>query len=327
MNGYEKELLSKLNDARPNNKISSHKQYVRCLRLLSQKNKEDDFNNIDFTKDTTLVGKLTTDLSDSTKRNYLTACANILRLEDENDDITKIVKYYEDKVKEYNTQYKKDNSESTEISAKQKPAFDIGMDGLVNMMYKMEKNLDNPTTYLAYMVYQLLLRHPLRNEIGTLQKIKLADFNRLKVGAPLTEEFKGQNWLVIPSNIYKKQITIVSTNFKTDKTYGVKNVEIVDKVLRKKLMDYIKFTGNELSGPLFTYKDNPVNEKTLTDILLYQSKKYTDKKIGVGTTMFYKITLSHDTGEINKLMKKKAMERGQSVATQSMIYSKTSTAE
>tara|TARA_R110000737_G_scaffold134556_1_gene165875 strand:- start:4055 stop:5032 length:978 start_codon:yes stop_codon:yes gene_type:complete len=320
---YENTLINKLNEARPNNKESSHKQYVRCLKLLSKKNKEDDFNNIDFAKDRELVGNLTTDLSDSTKRNYLTACANILRLEEKNDDLDIIIKYYEDKVKEYNTQYKKDNSETSEISAKQKPAFDIGMEGLIDMMYKMERDvLKNPTTYLAYMVYQILLRHPLRNEIGTLEKITLSKFNKLKLNDELVK-----NYLVIPSNIYKKPLTIVSTNYKTDDKYGIKKVDIVDKTLRKKIMDYIKYTGNTNTGALFENNNVPVNEKSLTDILLYQSKKYTTDNIGIGTTMFAKITISHETAEIHSIMKEKAIARGHSIGIQSLTYIKTSSKE
>ena len=324
MTDYENELISKLNEARPNNKSSSHKQYVRCLRLLSKKNKEDTFNNVDFAKDADLVFNLTEDLSNSTRRNYLTACANILRLEEKSEGIDEIIKYYEDKVKEYNDEYIKQNN-TGKISNKQKEVFDIGMSGLLDMMYNMEKKISDPTTYLAYIVYSILLNHPLRNEVGTLEKIKLTDFNKLKIGAHPTEEFKGKNWLVIPSNVYKKPLTIVSTNYKTNDKYGTKKVEIVNPLLRRKLLNYIRDTGNIKSGPLFMYKDKPLNEKTLTDILLYQSKIYTNEKVSVGTTMFAKITLSHDFNEINELMKKKAVERGHSSGIQSLTYIKQST--
>jgi hypothetical protein len=323
MTDYENQLISKLNEARPENKSSSHKQYVRCLRLLSKKNKEDSFNNVDFAKDTDLVFNLTSDLSDSTRRNYLTACANILRLEEKNEGIEAIIKYYEDKVKEYNNKYIEEQK-TGKISSKQKPIFDIGMSGLLDMLYNMEKNLKDPTTYLAYTIYSILLNHPLRNEVGTLEKIKLKDFNKLKIAPVPDENDENKNYLVIPSNVYKKPLVIVSTNYKTDKKYGMKKVEIVNPQLRRKLLNYIKDTGNEMSGPLFTYNNNPVNEKTLTDILLYQSKKYTNEKVSVGTTMFAKITLSHDFNEINELMKKKAVERGHSSGIQSLTYIKQS---
>ena len=325
MTDFENELLSKLNEAKPDNKITSHKSYVRCLRLLSKKNKEDEFKNIDFAKDKDLVESLTSDLSDSTKRNYLTSCANGLRLENKNDELTQIIKYYEDKVKEYNTQFKK-NNEDGYISDKQKPAFDIGIDGLVDMIYKMEKDIKNdPVTYVAYMIYNILLQYPLRNEVGRFVKISSANFKKLKTEAPLTEEFKDINYLVIPSNIYKKNIKMVSTEYKTNKIYGVKTVEIKDKKLRKKLIDYIKYTGGSNSGPLFKYKDNALDDQTVTNILMEQSKKYTG--IGIGTTMFYKITVSAEAGEIHKTLKEKAIARGQSMSTQSSSYIKISKPE
>lgn len=321
MTEYETELINKLNEARPTNKQSSHKQYVRCLKLLSKKNNEESFTNINFAKDKELVINLTADLSDSTRRNYLTACANILRLEEKTEELEDIIKYYEDKVKEYNNKYIEDNKTGI-ISDKQKTAFGIGIQGLVDMLFNMEKNLENPETYLAYTIFHILLQYPLRNEIGTLEKIKLADFNKLKVGAHPTEEYKGKNWLVIPSNIYKKPITIVSTNYKTEQKYGIKHVDIVNKELRRKLIEYIKFTGGELEGPLFKYNNEKLNEKKLTDILLYQSKKYTNEKVGIGTTIFAKIVLSHEFEEINTLMRHKALARGHSVGIQSLTYIK-----
>jgi len=332
MSEYEKVLIEKLKEARPKNKLSSHKQYARCIKLLNDRLNQKlqtthEFENIDFVKDRDLIINLTSDLSDSTKRNYFTACANVLRLEDKTDELDEIINYYETKVNDFNDKYKEEQKSGI-ISDKQKPAFDVKLDGLLDMMYNMERDLDDPTTHIAYMVYNILLHHQLRNEVGTLEKIGLSQFNGLK-----KDEVQGKNWLVIPSNIYKKPFKIVSTEYKTDKKHGTKTVEIKNPILRKKLLNYIRQTGNVRSGPLFVYDGKPVNEKILTDILLYQSKKYLpqsnsddnpSKKFGIGTTMFAKIVLSHEFEEINGLMKQKAMDRGHSIGVQSSIYIKKS---
>ncbi len=314
----EKELVEKLNIARPNNKESSHKLYVKCVKRISEKIGQFDFDNVEFLKDRELVLEHTASLASSTRRNYFTACANILRLEEPNDELTETIKYYEEEVQKYNVKYKK-QQETGIISKKQEEQFSIGIDGIIDMLLKMEHNLDNDRTYLCWLVFQILMRHPLRNEVVTLKKISATKFNKLKLEPSETSE----NYLVIPANIYKIPIRIVSTNYKTSGKYGIKTVTIEDKQLRKMIMNYIKHTGNVKDGEaLFRLDNKDVDEKTLTNLLLYHTKAYTPNGVSISTTIFTKILLSHKFADVSFQMKKAAIDRGHSIGVQGATYIK-----
>lgn len=314
---FEKQLIIKLNEARPNNKEASHKQYVRCIKKLYQK-KDETFDNIELIKDRELVVELTAEFATSTRRNYYTACANVLRLEEPNDEITDTIKFYETEVQKYNGKYKKEQ-ETGIISDKQEEQFSIGIEGIIDMLIKMEKNLDNDRTYLCWLVFQILMRHPLRNEVVTLKKISYSNFKKLKLEAGEA----GDNYLVIPANIYKNPIKIVSTNYKTSGKYGIKTINIEDKQLRKMIMNYIKHTGDVRDGEaLFRLDDKDVDEKTLTNLLLYHSKAFTPNGVSISTTIFTKILLSHKFADVSFQMKKAAIDRGHSIGTQGATYIK-----
>jgi len=314
---FRAELLKRLNEARPHNKEATHKLYVTCIRKIYEKNKK-PFEDIELVKDKGVVLAVVSQFATSTMRNYFTACANVLRLEEPTDEVTNTIKFYEDSVRKYNNKYNKEQ-ESGIISEKQEEQFSIGIEGVIDMLLKMEHNLENDRTYLCWLVFQILLRHPLRNEVVTLKKISYAQFAKLKLAGGPNED----NYLVIPANIYKKPLKIVSTNYKTSGTYGIKTIDIEDKQLRKMIMNYIKHTGNIKNGEaLFRLDEKDVDEKTLTNLLLYHTKAFTPNGVSISTTIFTKIVLSHKFADVSFEMKKAAIDRGHSISTQGKTYIK-----
>ena len=314
---FQTDLLKRLNEARPNNKEATHKLYVTCIRKIYEKNKK-PFEDIELVKDKGIVLAVVSQFATSTMRNYFIACANVLRMEEPTEEINNTIKFYEDSVKKYNNKYNKEQ-ESGIISDKQEEQFSIGIEGIIDMLLKMEHNLENDKTYLCWLVFQILTRHPLRNEVVTLKKISYANFAKLKLEAGPS----GENYLVIPANIYKNPLKIVSTNYKTSGTYGIKNINIEDKQLRKMIMNYIKKTGNIKDGEsLFRLDEKDVDEKTLTNLLLYHTKSFTPNAVSISTTIFVKIILSHKFADVSFEMKKAAIDRGHSISTQGKTYVK-----
>lgn len=314
---FQNDLLKRLNEARPNNKEATHKLYVTCIRKIYEKNKK-PFQDIELVKDKGIVLAVVSQFATSTMRNYFIACANVLRMEEPTEEINNTIKFYEDSVKKYNNKYNKEQ-ESGIISDKQEEQFSIGIEGVIDMLLKMEHNLENDKTYLCWLVFQILMRHPLRNEVVTLKKISYSNFAKLKLEAGPS----GDNYLVIPANIYKNPLKIVSTNYKTSGTYGIKTIDIEDKQLRKMLMNYIKHTGNVKDGEaLFRLDEKDVDEKTLTNLLLYHTKSFTPNAVSISTTIFVKIILSHKFQDVSFEMKKAAIDRGHSISTQGKTYIK-----
>ena len=125
------------------------------------------------------------------------------------------------------------------------------------------------------------------------------------------KEVNGENY------IHLKKKIIILNKYKTSKTYGEKEIDISDKII-KLIKRWVDITGNEYL--LINIRDrNPMTNNGLTK---YLNKIFKPKK--VSTTLLRKLYLSEKYPVVHdrKDMKKDAYIMGHSLDTQQGIYRK-----
>ena len=162
--------------------------------------------------------------------------------------------------------YWKEENESGIISVKQSDNFVSveEIDKLINKLKTYDKK--------GYILFSILKHHHLRNEIATLQIIKLQEFKKLK-----TPDKKDKNYMVVGT----KKLFISRNGYKTDKKYGEIVFEITDKKLNKEVRNYIKgLDGNEemFSFPDINGEGND-KKKQLSNYMSYVSNIFIGSKI------------------------------------------------
>jgi hypothetical protein len=179
------------------------------------------------------------------------------------------------------------------------------IDELINKLKKYDKK--------GYILFSILKHHHLRNEIATLEVIKLQQYNKLK-----EPDKKDKNYMVVGS----KKLFISRNGYKTDKKYGEIVFEITDKKLNKDIRNYI--TGHDGSSEMFSFPDikgeNNDKKKQLSNYMTYVSNKFIGNKIS--TTILAKIMLSSKYLENKQAQEKDAKERGHSVSVENDVYVK-----
>ena len=319
-----KKITELITDEKPNLKSTSISQYVRCLMSLEKfynnpddkriKLSEDDikyiktikYENItDLYKDEKVINLLLSNYHFTTARNYYTAVITLL--EGENNPQNKpLIKKFSNIVKNSNNKYKEEN-ETGIISLKQSDNFVSveEIDELINKLKKYDKK--------GYILFSILKHHHLRNEIATLEVIKLQQYNKLK-----ESDKKDKNYMVVGS----KKLFISRNGYKTDKKYGEIVFEITDKQLNKDVRNYIK--GLDGSTEMFSFPDikdeNNDKKKQLSNYMSYVSNKFIGSKIS--TTILAKIMLSSKYLENKQAQEKDAKERGHSVSVENDVYVK-----
>ena len=291
---------------KPNLKENSIKQYVRCINTLYKKivNKDEEVvDNFDFLKDPESLAVHLSDYHFTTARNYYTAVITLLETEEPRDK--KVIKEYESIVKSTNDSYKKQN-ETGIISVKQSPNF-VSVEKVDELINKLKGVND-----MGFIIFSILKHHHIRNELATLETIKLMDYKKLK-----DEDKRDKNFMVVGS----KKLFISRNGYKTNKKYGEIVFDITDKPLVKELRRYIKtLKGNEM----FPFPDNKSNDKKqqLSNFMIYLSNKYIGVKIS--TTLLAKIMLSHKHLVNKQAQEKDAKERGHSLSVENDVYIKSS---
>jgi len=302
--------------ARPNLKPNTVKQYEVQLRKLQQlfdTEGWDFLNNIDSVKD-----KLS-DRHYTTQRNYYNSI--IVLLMALNHD-----KEYDDLIKEYvtirdslNEKYVEQQS-TGKISEKQKNNF-VDLCEIQKMLSQMEneikkeriKKKENITKndlelLTAYTLFSFLVRLPTRNDMAEMQLISKGEFNKLTDSK--------NNYLVRE----KSKMFILLTNYKTNKTYGNKLIDI-PKDLEKILRMYIKLTKKSNGDVVFTnFKGEPINRNAISQLLIKTSNHYLDKSIS--STMMRKIVLSDKFCDTNKEKKEMSHITGHDISTMDSVYIK-----
>jgi len=308
------DLKADIKKARPNVKESTIKMYESNLNKLK---KMFDSKDWDFLKDVEQVKDKLKHLHYTSQRNYYNSIIILLMALDQNKEL---IKQYSDIRDDLNKKYEDDNANG-KISDKQKANFvelKVVKDGiekmgeeLKNKKFKKAENLTakDKTLLMVYIIYQIHIRLPMRNDLAGAEAITKRAYNKLS-----TEEKKAKNYLVVE----KGNMFFVLNKFKTQRKYEELKID-VPKDLEKLLRTYIKING---MGVLFkSSTGKPLTRNDLSQLLLKYSKKYMDGK-SISTTMLRKIVLSDKFADHKKEQEEMAKITGHSVETMNKVYVK-----
>jgi len=305
-------------EARPTLKTNTIKQYESNLKKLK---KLFDTDNWDFLKNPEEVQEKISHLHFTSQRNHYNAIIVLLLALNSEMKWDNLIEEYSEMRDELNDEYNKQQSSGV-ISDKQSKNF-ATMDEINEMINKMgdelkamklrkKESLTSKEKALlqVFTLFNLYSKMPLRNDVADgMETIRKAQYNKLSA-----EDKKSKNWLLIEKN----KLSFILNNYKSNKTYGQKIIEIEDKDLKRLLRYYIKVNGE---GVLFkSSTGKPLTRNALSQLLLKWSKKYMNKSIS--TTLLRKIYLSSKYGEVKDEMEKDANMMGNSVGVQQSVYVK-----
>ncbi len=301
-----KDLISK---ARPNAKESTIKMYVSNLNKLMKIFEKD---NLKFLNEVDKVKKKLEDKHFTTQRNYYNSIIVYLMSKDK---ASKTIEKYNEVRDELNKKYQ-ENQESGVISEKQKNNF-IELSELQDMVKRIQKDLDIPklkkkesltpkeyNLLKVYVILEILIRIPMRNDLSNLEKITRREYNKLT-----DTQKKDNNYLVMD----KTKMEFIMNDYKTSKKYKEKVIS-VPKDLEKIIRMYIRKNGD--SKNLF-----PMSRNALSQLLIKTSKKYLNKSIS--TTMIRKIVASDLLKEVKQKEKELSNKMGTDIDTIKSVYVKT----
>jgi len=304
-------------EARPNLKENTIKQYESNLNKLKKMFETDDW---DFLKNPEEVKDKISHLHFTSQRNHYNAIIVLLMALNQKKNYDVLIEDYGEMRDELNDEYNKQQSSGV-ISDKQSKNF-ATMDEINEMIKKMGDELKSmklrkketltskeKALLQVFTLFNLYSKMPLRNDVAGMETIRKAKYNKLS-----EEEKKAKNWLLIEKN----KLSFILNNYKSNKTYGQKNIEIEDKDLKRLLRYYIKINGE---GVLFkSSTGKPLTRNALSQLLLKWSKKYMNKSIS--TTLLRKIYLSSKYADVKEEMEADANMMGNSVGVQQSVYVK-----
>jgi len=296
-----KDLISK---SRPQAKESTIKMYVSNLNKLM---KIFDTDNLKFLSNAEKVKEKLEDKHFTTQRNYYNSIIVYLMAKDKDPE-----KYNEVR-DELNKKYT-EQQQSGVISDKQKNNF-IELSELKDMIEQIKKDLNIPKLkkkeisskeyklLQIYVILEILVRIPMRNDLSNLLKITRREYNKLS-----DAEKKENNYLVID----KTKMDFIMNDYKTSKKYKEKVIN-VPKDLEKIIRMYIRKNGD--SKNLF-----PMSRNAMSQALIKTSKKYLDKSIS--TTMIRKIVASDLLKDVKKKEEELSKKMGTDIDTIKSVYVK-----
>jgi len=317
MNIKSENVSADIQKARPNLKPNTVKQYEVQLKRLQDLFETDSWN---FLSDFDSVKEKISDKHFTTQRNYYNSI--IVLLMALNHD-----KAYDDLIKEYvtirdslNQKYVEQQS-TGKISEKQKNNFvdlceiqkmlsQMGNEIKKERIKKKENLTKNDLELLTgYTLFSFLIRLPTRNDMAGMKLISKTEYNNLS-------DKSDTNYLVRE----KSKMFVLLTNYKTNKTYGNKIID-VPKELQKILRMYIKLTKTNNGDIVFrNFNGEPINRNGISQLLIKTSKHYLDKSIS--TTIMRKIVLSDKFCDTNKEKQEMAHITGHDISTMDTIYIK-----
>ena len=309
-----KNLKETIKKSRPNIKDTTIKSYEANLTKLK---KMFDSDNYSFLKDVDEVMEKIGDKHFTTIRNYLNAIIILLLALNHDDKYTDIIKEYQSKRDDLNQQYEDENA-TGKISAKQEKNF-VPYEDIVGMINKMGQDLKgfkkrelsakDKMLLQIYIIYQIHIRLPMRNDVAGMEAITKRAYNKLTEA-----EKKVKNYLVVE----KGKMFMVLNKFKTQSKYEELRFD-VPKDLEKLLRAYLKINGMGVLFKSSTGKELTRNQ--ISQLLIKFSKRYLDGK-SISTTMLRKIVLSHKFGDLKKEQEKMSKITGHSVETMNNVYIK-----
>lgn len=309
-----------IKEARPNLKDSSINIYVRNLNKLKKIFNENDYKFLENYED---VEKILENLSYLTVRNYYNAIIVLITALNGFDD--ELVDQYTVMRDELNEKYNKQNTETNKISSKQEQNF-ITYNEVVDMLNKMADDLrilkikqkkdigvKERTLLQIFVIFNIYLHIPLRNDVVDLIKIQKREFNK-----KTDDDKKENNYIVFENN----NMFFSIGKYKTDKTYSTKIIEI-PKELQKIIRFWKRISIYNDSEYLFlSATGKKLTRNELSQLMIRFSKLYLNDKAQLSTTMMAKITMSHHLGELKKKQEEMSKQRGTSINTINNIYIK-----
>ena len=309
-----------IKEARPNLKDSSINIYIRNLNKLKKIFNEKDYKFLENHED---VEKILEDLSYLTVRNYYNAIIVLITALNGFDD--ELVDQYTVMRDELNEKYNKENTETNKISSKQEQNF-ITYNEVVDMLNKMADDLrilkikkkkdigvKERTLLQIFVIFNIYLHIPLRNDVADLIKIQKREFNKIS-----DDNKKENNYIVFENN----NMFFSIGKYKTDKTYSTKTIEI-PKELQKVIRFWKRISIYNDSEYLFlSATGKKLNRNELSQLMIRFSKLYLNDKAQLSTTILAKIVMSHHFGELKKKQEEMSKQRGTSINTINNIYIK-----
>ena len=312
-------LTEELTEARPNVKPNTIKQYEIQLNKLKKVFEADNWDFLSKPED--VVDKLKGNKYTSQRNSYNAIIVLLMALNSDNkyDDLLEAYGKLRDTL---NDKYVKDQ-QSGKISDKQKENF-ADLSEIKGMISQMESEIKSKglktkakllgkekELLMVYVIYSLLIRLPIRNDMAGMELITKTQYNKLS-----EDQKKTTNYLVKEKN----NMFLVLNEYKTSKKYGEKKIDI-PKDLIKIFRMYIKLTNKEPGDVLFVSSTgNPISRNAMSQLLLKTSKKYMGK--GVSTTLMRKAVVSDKFGDMKKEQAELADIMGHSVGVQNAVYNK-----
>lgn len=297
------EIKKKIKEERSNIKENSLNAYLSNIKRIFKDVFDNEINIKKFNQ-FVKVKKYLDELNPATRKNIMTSIIVLLKAYNINKKtLKKYEKYFEEIVVDFENNY--DNQEKSE---KEKKNW-ITKNELDKKINDLEENIneidfENLTKTNEDIIQQHLILK-LYSEIPPIRN----DYAQMKVYH--NKNIKGENYIDLTN---KK---IILNNYKTDKTYGEKQIELNNNIIQL-IKRWINITGNEYL--LINIRDkNPMTSNGLTK---YINKIFKPKK--VSTTILRKLYLSEKYPVIHnrKDMKKDAYIMGHSISTQQSIYRK-----
>ena len=315
-------LTEELTEARPNVKPNTIRQYEIQLNKLKKVFESDDWNFLSNPDD--VVDKLKSNKYTSQRNSYNAIIVLLMALNHDNkyDDLLEAYGKLRDTL---NNKYIEDQQSGKLVSENQKQNFAelSEIQGMISQMeseikskgLKTQKKLSGKEKELlmVYVIYSLLIRLPIRNDMAGMELITKTQYNKLS-----EEQKKNTNYLVKE----KASMFLVLNEYKTAKKYGEKKID-VPKDLEKIFRMYLKLTKKEAGEVLFVSSTGkPISRNAMSQLLLKTSKKYIGK--GVSTTLIRKAVVSDKFGDMKKEQAELADIMGHSVGVQNAVYNKES---
>jgi hypothetical protein len=280
----------------PNRPLPSKVTIDAYVKTLTKLHKfitgENEIKNFDWTKDRDKIMNFVNinpankkPRADATKRNMLNHILTLFKYLKNQDDID----YYQ---KLYVSYYEKVNDkiasgEDNSLSQSEKIISMSEYDDMLKTLKKQDMK--------DYLLFKLLKFYPMRNEIGTLIKISLSEFNKLKKKNKLNK-----NYLVVG----KSKLIISRSEYKTFKSYGTIDIVVNDKKLKQELKEFTK--DIEFGKPIFDMTNQMVANR-----LPFVSKKIVG--VELSSSSIFKIVLANFKGshkEFKNFVNKKSAQRG-----------------
>ena len=312
-------LTEELTEARPNVKPNTIRQYEIQLNKLKKVFESDNWDFLSKPED--VVDKLKGNKFTSQRNSYNAIIVLLMALNHDNK-YDKLLEEYGKLRDTLNNKYVEDQ-QSGKISEKQKENF-AELSEIQTMISQMESEIKakdlkkqnklsgkEKELLTVYVIYSLLVRLPIRNDMAGMELITKTQYNKLS-----DDQKKNTNYLVNE----KSSMFMVLNEYKTSAKYGEKKID-VPKDLEKIFRMYIKITKKQPGEVLFVSSTGKaISRNAMSQLLLKTSKKRMGKAIS--TTLMRKAVVSDKFGEMKKEQKELADIMGHSVGVQNAVYNK-----